>query len=108
MAADPLKGTTMRWSYSDGPVQGKLFEHTFTDDGKVGWKFAGDAQASADSNVAYQFARINAEVYVFSYLAGSGYTLTTVVDERSGKIVSFASNERELVIQHGSIERKQP
>ena len=72
MAADPLKGKNIRWSYSDGPVKETVFEHQFTDDGKVSWKFAGDTKASADSNAAYQFARIDDDVYVSSYLAGSG------------------------------------
>jgi hypothetical protein len=106
MAADPLKGKSLRWTYSDGPMQGKVFEHQFSDDGRVSWKEAKDAKPSADASAAYQFARINDDVYVVSYLSGHGYTLTTVVDERSGSIVSFASNEKELVVQHGSLERK--
>ena len=85
-------------------MKGKPFEHEFTNDGKVSWKAAGDAKPPAESSVAYQAARITDDVYVVSYLAGSGWTLTTVVDERTGAIVSFASNEKELVVQHGRIE----
>jgi hypothetical protein len=106
MAGDPLKGKSLRWSYSDGPLKGKQFEHEFTHDGKVAWKMAGDAKPSADSSASYHFERINDGVYSFSYLSAHGYTLTTVVDERSGSIVSFASNEKELVVQHGRIEQK--
>lgn len=104
MAVDPLRGRTIRWSYSDGPMQGKVFEHQFTDDGTVSWKMAGDAAPSADAKAGYRFERIADGVYAFSYLSSHGYTLTTVVDETSGRIVSFASNEKELVVQHGSIE----
>ena len=104
MTVDELKGRALRWTYSDGPVKGKVFEHEFTNDGTVSWKAPGDTTPSADSSAAYEFARVNDAVYVFSYLSGSGYTLTTVVDERSGAIVSFASNEKELVVQHGRIE----
>ena len=43
-----------------------------------------------------------------SYLSNHGFTLTTVVDERSGAIVSFASNEKDLAVQHGSLEQKVP
>ena len=119
MGADPNRGKTIRWTYADGPVKGKAFEHHFTNDGTVSWKEAADQQPSADSktakdakdgsandsSAAYEFARINDDVYVFSYLSSSsGYTLTTIVDERTGKITSFASNEKELVIQHGELD----
>jgi len=101
-----LGGTTIRWTYADGPMKGKHFEHGFTRDGTVSWKEAGGAKPSADSQAKYQFQRINDEVYVFSYLSNHGFTLTTVVDERSGAIVSFASNEKDLSVQHGSLDRE--
>ena len=104
MAADPLSGKTLRWTYSDGPMKGKVFEHRFATDGTVSWKEAGDAKPSADSSATYQHARINDDVKAFSYLAKSGFTLTTVIDEKSGSIVSFASNEKDLMIQHGTLE----
>ncbi len=104
MAKD-LAGKTIRWTYGDGPMKGKNFEHSFTDD-TVTWKEAGEAKPSADSKARYQFARISDDVYVVSYLSGHGFTLTTVVDERSGAIVSFASNEKDLVVQHGAIDAK--
>jgi hypothetical protein len=114
--ADPIKGKTVRWTYADGPMKGKGFEHRFAGDGTVSWTEAGDPPASTaavkDAQAAeqhatgrYQAARLNDGVYVVSYLAGSGWTLTTVVDEKTGKIVSFASNEKELVIQHGELDR---
>ena len=104
-----LAGKTIRWTYADGPMKGKHFEHSFTGDGTVTWKEAGDPKPpSADAQAKYQFQRISDEVYVVSYLSNHGFTLTTVVDERSGAIVSFASNEKELVVQRGSLERKVP
>ena len=104
MAADPIKGKTVRWTYEDGPMKGKGLEHRFSNDGTVSWKDSGDAKPSADSSAKYQVARINEDAYVFSYLSGSGFTLTTVVNERTGTVVSFASNEKQLVVQHGSLE----
>ena len=103
MNADPIKGKTVRWTYADGPVKGKGFEHHFANDGTVTWKEAGDTKPSADSSAKYEFERINDDVYVVSYLSGHGYTLTTIVDQRTGKIVSVASNEKEHVIQHGEL-----
>jgi hypothetical protein len=87
-------------------MKGKGFEHRFGSDGTVSWKESGDAKPSADSSAKYQHARINDDVKAFSYLSGSGFTLTTVIDEKSGSIVSFASNEKELMIQHGTLDPK--
>ena len=103
MDADPLKGKTLRWTYADGPMKGKPFEHEFANDGTVTWKMVGDAKPAPDSSAAYHFARINDGAYAVSYLSPHGFTLTTVVDERSGAIVSFASNEKELSVQHGKL-----
>ena len=45
-------------------------------------------------------------VFVVAYLSGHGFTLTTVVDEQTGTVVSFASNEKQLAVQHGSLDPK--
>jgi hypothetical protein len=45
---------------------------------------------------------VNDDVYVVSYLGKSGYALTTVVDSKTGSIVSFASNEKTLIKQRGT------
>ncbi|MES3015128.1 MAG: hypothetical protein V4750_15560, partial [Pseudomonadota bacterium] len=33
-----LLGRTIRWRFSDGPVAGQTFEHTFSTDGSVVWR----------------------------------------------------------------------
>ena len=43
-------------------------------------------------------------VFAVSYLAASGWTLTTIVDENTRQIVSVASNEKMLVTQHGKLD----
>ena len=98
--SDPVRGKTIRWSYDDGPVAGKTFEHTFTADGTVSWREPGTT-SGGEPSVPYQATWITDDVYLVSYLAASGWTLTTLVDTTSGKIVSVASNEKELVIQRG-------
>ena len=35
---DSLRGKTLRWTFTDEPVAGTLFEHTFHDDGSVVWR----------------------------------------------------------------------
>ena len=119
MGADPIRGKTIQWTYEDGPMAGKTFEHTFASDGTVTWreKSADDKNAKSSSNgkqksakpsteakAKYEVASINDDVCAVSYLAASGFTLTSVLDFDSGTVVSFASNEKELIPQHGMFE----
>ena len=113
MTTDPVKGKTLRWSYEDGPTAGKTFEHDFGNDGRVRYRFADSPEKGGDGSMKgerpkYEAASINDEVFVVSYLAPSGYTLTSVLDAATGTIVSFASNEKELVVQHGTFEVREP
>lgn len=39
--AGRIRGTTMRWAWTDGPTQGKVHEHIFHDNGTVEWHDAG-------------------------------------------------------------------
>ena len=119
MGSDPLRGKTIRWTYDDGPMAGKSFEHTFGNDGTVTWRETGGEERSAKppSNgkqksgkppttprAKYEVATVNDDVCAVSYLSESGYTLTSVLDFAAGTVVSFASNEKELVPQHGMFE----
>jgi len=118
MASDPVRGKTIRWTYDDGPMAGKSFEHTFGEDGTVTWHETGAqnkprpptngqrkaGQGSTEPKAKYEVAPVNDDVYAVSYLSGSGYTLTSVLDFAGGTVVSFASNEKELVVQHGTFE----
>lgn len=105
MGADQLRGTSVRWSYDDGPMAGKVFEHTFADDGTVTWRegAGGGAAKAGEPSAKYEVAAVTDSVYAVSYLAASGWTLTTVVDRSSRKIVSFASNEKSLVVKRGKL-----
>ncbi len=119
MGSDPIRGKTIRWTYDDGPMKGKTFEHRFAEDGTVTWKEAGGAapapkpptngstkkgKASEDSKAKYEAIPINDDVYAVSYLAGSGYTLTSILDFDSGTVVGFASNEKDLGPLRGKFE----
>lgn len=120
MNSDPIRGSTIRWTYDDGPMAGKAFEHTFKDDGTVTYREAPGAngevrkpstngqgktaQPKKEPAVKYEVEKVNDEVYAVSYLASSGYTLTSVLDLDSGTVVSFASNEKELVVQRGTFD----
>jgi len=104
MEKDPVRGKTIRWSYDDGPVKGQLFEHTFGTDGKVSYREPGASRGGgAEPSIPYNVEVIDDHVYAVSYLSTNTWTLTTVVNESSRKIVSFASNEKSLVVQHGKL-----
>ena len=102
MSADPFSGRTVRWSYEDGPLKGQAFEHVFGADGMVVYRAPG-AQ-STEKAIHYEVAPVGAEAYAVSYLSTNGWTLTTVLDMRTRTIVSFASNEKQLVVQRGKLE----
>lgn len=119
MGADPIRGKTIRWTYEDGPMAGKGFEHVFGEDGNVTWRETNtdDGRTKPPSNgkqttgkpateprAKYEVVPVNDDVCVVSYLSKSGYTLTSVLDFASGTVVSFASNEKELVSQRGMFE----
>jgi hypothetical protein len=119
MRSDQVRGKTIRWTYDDGPMAGKRFEHTFGDDGVVTWREAGGAdrgtkplvngkqktgKPATEAKANYEVAAINDDVCAVSYLSESGFTLTSVLDFASGTVVSFASNEKELIPQRGMFE----
>jgi hypothetical protein len=105
MKANPIVGKTIRWTYSDGPMPNKAFEHTFEEDGAVSYSVVGGKPGTKPTREKkYEVAAVGHDVYAVSYLASSGYTLTSVLDFESGNVVSFASNEKELVVQHGTFE----
>lgn len=113
MERDPITGKTIRWSYEDGPTKGTRFEHVFAKDGTVTYRMLDEKPSSQNGETKtehpkYEVARVTGDVWAVSYLAPSGFTLTTVLDFDEGRIVSFASNEKQLFLQHGSFEVLQP
>jgi hypothetical protein len=86
-------------------MAGKSFDHTFSRNGGVVFREVG---ASPDSKAGganeYQVASLGQDVHAVSYLSGSGYTLTVVLDYKTKKLVAFASNEKSLTLQHGTFE----
>jgi MoaF N-terminal domain len=105
MKTDRVRGKTIRWTFSDGPMANRTFEHIFEKGGAVKFRILGDdAKGKLTREKKYEVARLNADVYTVSYLGSSGYTLTVVLDYRTGHLVAFASNEKGLMLQHGTFE----
>jgi hypothetical protein len=110
MGTDPIRGKTLRWRYDDGQMAGKLFEHTFASDGTVTYRMADQPAREARDTQGqkagphYEVEKVNDTVYAVSYLGDAGYTLTSILDFAAGTVVSFSSNDKELAVQHGTLQ----
>ncbi len=102
---DRLSGKTVRWSFSEGPTKGKTYEHRFHDDGTVEFR-AVEGQKSGEwtREKRYGTQEIANDVVVVSYLGGSGYTLTVALNFADGRMVGFASNDKEWYPVEGTFE----
>jgi len=105
MKTDRIRGNTIYWTFRDGPMAGKKFEHVFLKSGAVKYGMAnGAANGKMTREKKYEVAKLSPDVDAVSYLGSSGYTLTVAMDFRTGRAVGFASNAKELVVQHGTFE----
>jgi hypothetical protein len=109
MTNDPIRGKTLRFHFRDGQMANKTFEHRFADDGTLTFsavsKDANAASAKGDAKpVKYEVARIRDDVYAVSYRSDGGYTLTTILDMATKKLVAFASSDKMLEMQSGTFE----
>ena len=82
-------------------MAGKAFDHTFERNGTVTWRMNGGKPSSEHH---YEVAACSDSVELVSYLGTSGYTLTVALNFDDRSLVAVASNEKELVVQHGRFE----
>ncbi|MFO0747466.1 MAG: hypothetical protein U1F43_17645 [Myxococcota bacterium] len=102
MSSSPIRGKTITFSFQDGAMAGKSFEHAFHVDGTL--QYGAPGASGQGERVAYEVARITDDVHAVSYLGAGGYTLTAILTLSSGKLVAFSSNADELALQHGTFE----
>jgi hypothetical protein len=105
--ADAIRGTRMRWSWTEGPTKGKVHEHVFHQDGTVEWRDAEAHGKPADEaeRVPYSAFEVTSTVFAVSYLAKkSGFTLTVVLDFTSKRLVGFASGTKDWFPLRGTFE----
>jgi hypothetical protein len=105
--ADPLSGKTLCWTFDDGPTAGTTYQHVFGTDGRVRWSQVNQGkpgEPGKDSEAEYKASEVAEGVLAVSYLAPSGFTLTTILDTEEGTVVAYASNEEQLFVQHGTFE----
>jgi hypothetical protein len=96
---DGIRGKTMLWTWIDGPTKGKTHEHVFARDGTVTWREVGAQRGVPQNGPAeapvYRALKAADKVYLVSYLAHSGYTLTVALNLRNNTMVGFASSAKE-------------
>jgi hypothetical protein len=102
---DSLRGKTLRWRFTDEPVAGTLFEHTFHDDGSVVWRILeGQGKGASAQEKRYTTMQVSDDVHTVSYLAASGHTLTVVLNFSTGRMFGFASSNKDWYPLSGTFE----
>ena len=113
MSEDAIRGKMIRWTFTDGPMANKTFEHTFDKGGTVTWRMldekgqgkpSKEKETEKDKETKYEAVIVGQNVQAISYLGSSGYTLTVILDFQTNKLVAFASNEKDLTVQRGTFE----
>jgi hypothetical protein len=112
--AAAIRGKTIRFAWTDGPTKGKIHEHVFHSDGTVTWSDADTSRkpqpadsaphADAKEKPPYAATKVTDQVYVVSYLASSGYTLTVVLNFGDQQLVGFASGAKEWYPVRGTFQ----
>jgi MoaF N-terminal domain len=103
--ATSLSGRTFTWKFTEGPTAGSSYEHTFLPDGSVEFRKAdGASRGEPTREKKYGSFEVAPDVYLVSYLAESGYTLTVAMNLETGRLYGFASNEKGWHPVSGTVE----
>jgi MoaF N-terminal domain len=115
--AGAIRGTTMRFAWTEGPTQGMVHEHVFHDDGTVEWhdagpapptkpskKAAGARESTRPERVPYAAFEVTPEVFAISYLSPSSFTLTVVLNFATRQLVGVASGGKDWFPLRGTFE----
>jgi hypothetical protein len=103
--AGAIRGKTIRFIWTEGPTKGKTHEHVFGENGTVTWRDPGSPHSDKSAEAPkYAAFRIADDVYLVSYLAGSGYTLTVALNLRNHTIVGFASGAKDWYPLEGTLQ----
>lgn len=105
--AGAIRGTTMRWAWTEGPTKGMVHEHVFHDDGTVEWHDAGSGPPMKPSKERPPYAafEVTSEIFAVSYLSpASGFTLTVVLNFATRQLVGVASGGKDWFPLRGTFE----
>jgi MoaF N-terminal domain len=102
---DSLRGKTLRWTFTDGPAAGMIFEHAFADDGSVTWTIVeGPGKGAFRREKQYAAMQVSDDVCAVSYLAASGHCLTVVLNLPAGRMYAFGSSKDDWHAMTGTFE----
>lgn len=112
--AAEVRGKTMHWAWTEGPTEGKTYEHVFHEDGTVEYRDAdaprhpgsanAPAKASDEPKVEYGAMKVADDVYIVSYLSSRGFTLTVALNFDDHTMAGFASGANEWHPLRGTFE----
>jgi hypothetical protein len=103
--SDRIRGKTLRWTWTEGPVKGSSHEHVFNEDGTVQWScVGGPGKGHSAREKNYAAAKVTDDIHVVSYLASTGWTLTVVLNFQDSSMVGFASNGKDWSPCRGTFE----
>ena len=102
---DSLYGKTLQWTFTDGPMAGSTYQHTFHKNGSVDFRAVEGSRAGEPTHEKHAAAvKVTDDVFVVSYLGATGYTLTVTLNFQDMTMIGFASNEKEWLQQRGTFE----
>jgi hypothetical protein len=115
--APEISGKTMRWAWTTGPTKGAIHEHVFHENGTVELRAVDSgglrarpatkrkpAARRAAAKPAYAAMRLAPGLYLVSYLASSGCTLTVAIDFGTREIQGIASGAKDWNPVRGTFE----
>jgi hypothetical protein len=109
-AENPLSGKTLQWMFEEGSMAGTTFEHHFYADGTVAYRTVDDSKEKGaagkgdEDRPKYKAFEMSDNVVVASYLGEQGYALTVALNFDDGRVVGFASNDKEWFPCEGTFE----
>lgn len=109
---DPaIRGKIIQFTWTEGPTEGTTHEHVFHPDGTVEWRdpksskpARPDSSGGRKERPPYAAVKIAEQIYIISYLAESGYTLTVVLNFDNGQLTGFASSAKDWHPLRGTFE----
>ena len=100
-----ILGKTIRFTWTDGPTKGQTHEHVFHEDGTLEFRsIDGTEKGKPTKEKEYAAMKVAEDVFLVSYLASSGYTLTVALNLSSHKVFGVASNAKEWFPVQGTLE----
>ena len=102
---DTLAGRRIRWTFDDGSMPNTTFEHLLGADGTVTWTILdGEFKGATRREKSYAAIKVSERVWIVSYLAESGHTLTVALNLDDGRTVAFGSSDKSWEASRGRFE----